>query len=207
MQLLSLFLTMPILQLGVIGDAFGKLFKFLGDIFGNFFSFLGETFGNLFSYLGGLFTKLFNFLGDIFSKLFGVIWDGIKWVGALLKKLFQGLIDVLTIFFEAIFGLIAGLLYLLYMIGVLAVKLFLVIFETAKLLWSLAVGFTKSLASLSYTPKSSGGNSYSEVFGKMFRALEPLQLDVFAYIMLFVLWFSTCIAALKLLSSIRVGGE
>lgn len=207
MDLLPLILTLPMLQLGVIGDAFGKLFGFLGDIFGNVFSFLSETFGSLFSYLGGLFGKLFSFLSDIFSKLFGVIWDGIKWVGELLKKLFQGLVDLLTIFFEAIFGLIAGILYLLYMIGVLAVKLFLVIFETAKLLWSLAVGFTRSLASLSYTPRASSGNSYSEIFGKMFHALEPLQLNVFAYIMLFVLWFATCIAALKLLSSIRVGGE
>jgi len=196
MELFALFLTMPVLQMGVVGDAFGKLFGFLG-----------EFFSNLFSYIGEVFSSLFSFLADIFSKLFGVIWEGIKWIGNLLKLLFQGLIDLLFVFFEAIFGLIAGLLYFLYMIGVLAVKLFLVIFEMAKLLWALVTGFAKSLASLQYTPRSTGGNSYSEVFGKLFTALEPLQLNSIAYILLFVLWFATAISAIKLLSSIRVGGD
>lgn len=194
--LLAMILTDPVLQMGVLGDAFGNLFSFLGEFFGNLFGYIGEVFGSLFS-----------FLADIFGKLFGVIWDGLKWLGDLFKLLFQGLIDLLTIFFEAIFGLIAGLLYLLYMIGVLAVKLFLVIFETAKLLWALAVGFTNSLASLQYTPRATGGNSYSEIFGKLFTALEPLQLNSVAYILLFILWFGTAISAIKLLSSIRVGGD
>lgn len=217
MFLLSFLLNVPLLQLGVLGDAFGKLFGFFKDIFSNFFGFLGNLFSTLFSYLGkifgklfdflgGLFKKLFEFLGNFFSKLFGLIWDAIKWIGNLLKDLFQGLVDLLVLFFEAIFGLIAGLLYLLYMIGVLAVKLFIVIFETAKLLWALAVGFTRSLASLSYVQRGSSGNGYSEMIGKVLKIAEPLQINSVAYILLFLLWFITAIAAIKLISSIRVGG-
>lgn len=157
--------------------------------------------------IGNAFKKLFFFLVSIFSTLFGVIWDGIKWIGNLLRKLFQNLLDVLIGFFKVIYALIDGLLYLLYMIGVLAVKLFLVIFEAAKLLWSLIVGFVRTLASLHYTPRSGSGNGYSEMIGKLFHALQPMQINVVAYILLFILWFVTAIAAIKLISSIRVGGD
>lgn len=157
--------------------------------------------------IGDAFRKLFAFLASLFFGLFGVIWDAIQWVGNLLRKLFQNLLDVLIEFFKVIYALIDGLLYLLYMIGVLAVKLFLVIFEAAKLLWSLIVGFARTLASLSYTPRSGGGNGYSEMMGKIFTALQPMQINVVAYILLFILWFITAIAAIKLISSIRVGGD
>jgi hypothetical protein len=157
--------------------------------------------------LGDAFKKLFGFLGSIFGGLFGVIWDGVQWIGNLVKSLFQGLLDVLIGFFKAIYALIDGILYLLYMIGVLAVKLFLVIFEAAKILWSLIVGFGRTLASLHYTPRSSSGNGYSEIMGKLFKNLSVLQLDGIAYILLFCLWFITAITAIKLISSIRVGGD
>jgi hypothetical protein len=157
--------------------------------------------------IGDAFGNLFNFLGSIFGGLLGVIWDGIKWLGNFIKDLFQNLLDILIGFFKAIYALIDGLLYLLYMIGVLAVKLFQVIFEAAKILWSLIVGFGRTLASLQYTPRSGSGNGYSEIIGKLFKSLNVLQLDGIAYILLFCLWFITAITAIKLISSIRVGGD
>lgn len=168
---------------------------------------IGDAFAKLFRFLGAILFAIFNFFGDLFGKLFDVIWEVIKWIGRLLKKLFEVLIDLLTSFFTVIFELIEGILYLLYMIGVLAVKLFQVIFEAAKILWSLMVGFARTLASLSYTPRSSGGHGYSEVIGKLMTNLSVLQIDVIAYILLFVIWFITAISAMKLISSIRVGGD
>jgi hypothetical protein len=152
-------------------------------------------------------VEVVGLIGDAFGKLFGVIWDGLKWLGGLLKNLFQGLIDLLVSFFKVIYALIDGLLYFLYKCGILAVKLFHLLFETAKLLWSLIVGFAKTLASLSYSPRSSSGTGYSEMLGKLFHNLSFLQIDVVAYILLFVLWICTAVAAMKLLSSIRVGGD
>lgn len=146
-------------------------------------------------------------IGDAFGKLFSLLWQIIVWIGNFIKSLFQGLIDILIGFFKAIYALIDGLLYLLYMIGILAVKLFLVIFNAAKVLWSLIVGFVRTLGSLVYTPHSSGGNGYSEMFGKIMGDLSYLQIDVFAYILLFLLWFITAISAMKLIASIRVGGD
>lgn len=157
--------------------------------------------------IGRAFGNLFNFLGSLFSGLFGVIWDAVKWIVDALVILLQSLLNPILIFFEAIYGLIAGLLHLLFMIGVLAVKLFQVIFEAAKILWSLIVGFGKTLASLSYTPKSTGGHGYSKMIGDLFSNLEVLQINSVAYILLFLLWFMTAISAIKLISSIRVGGD
>lgn len=168
---------------------------------------IGDAFGKLFRFLGSILVSLLTFLGDVFGKLFSVIWAAIKWIGNLLKMLFQSLIDLLIVFFTAIFDVIRGLLYLLYMIGVLAVKLFQVIFEAAKILWSLIQGFARTLASLSYSPRGSGGNGYSEMIGKIMTNLNVMQLDVIAYILLFILWFITAISAMKLISSIRVGGD
>ncbi|MDP4086022.1 MAG: hypothetical protein Q8934_15570 [Bacillota bacterium] len=146
-------------------------------------------------------------IGSAFGKLFNVIWSGITWVGQLLKNLFQGLIDLFVNFFKVIYDLIDGLLYFLYKCGILIVKLFQLLFETAKLLWSLVVGFGKTLSSLSYTPQSSSNTGYSSMLGKLFNDLSFLQIDVVAYILLFILWIVTAVAAMKLLSSIRVGGD
>ena len=148
-----------------------------------------------------------DIIGDAFGKLFAVIWDVILWIGGFIKKLFQGLIDVVVAFFTAIYQVIEGLLYLLYMIGVLAVKLFLVLFEALKVLWSLVVGFGRTLASLVYTPKSGAGNGYSEMIGNLFDYASIFQLNSFAIILSFGIWFGTAVGAMKLISSIRVGGD
>jgi hypothetical protein len=146
-------------------------------------------------------------LGDAFGKMFGVIWDVIQWIGQLIKSLFQDLIDLIVSFFEIIYALIDGVLYFLFKCGVLIVKLFILLFETAKLLWSLVVGFTKTLASLTYIQRGSSGTGYSETLGKLFDSLSVLQIDRIAYVSLFALWMGTAVAAIKLLSSIRVGGD
>lgn len=146
-------------------------------------------------------------IGDAFGKLFGVLWDIILWIGGLIKKLFQGLVDILVAFFTAIYEVIEGFLYLLYMIGVLAVKVFLVLFEALKVLWALVVGFGRSLGSLVYTPKSGAGHGYSAMIGDLFEYASIFQLNSFAVILSFGIWFMTAVGAIKLISSIRVGGD
>ena len=146
-------------------------------------------------------------IGDAFGKLFGVLWDIILWLGSLIKKLFQGLVDILIAFFTAIYQIIEGILYLLYMIGVLAVKLFFVLFEALKVLWSLVVGFGKTLASLTYTSKAGAGHGYSEMIGDLFNYASVFQLNSFAVILSFGIWIGTAVGAMKLISSIRVGGD
>ncbi|MBQ6448880.1 hypothetical protein KGR20_09510 [Cytobacillus oceanisediminis] len=146
-------------------------------------------------------------IGDAFGKLFDLIWSVILWLAEFITQVFENVVEILTTIFEFIYALIDAFIYLLYMVGVLAVKLFLVIFNAAKLLWSLVVGFGRTLASLNYTPRSGSGNGYSVILGRLFNGLNALQLDSIAYIILFCLWFITAISAIKLISSIRVGGD
>lgn len=157
--------------------------------------------------IGDAFGALFGFLGDLFGQLFSAIWGAIEWLLKGIASLFQMLIDLVVSIFTIIFEVIQGLLYLIYMIGVLAVKLFFVMFEAGKLLFSLVTGFARTLASLTYTPRSGAGHGYSEMMGKIMSNLNYLQIDVVAYIALFVIWFITAIYAMKIISSIRVGGD
>ncbi|WP_409971523.1 hypothetical protein [Bacillus sp. Bva_UNVM-123] len=60
---------------------------------------------------------------------------------------------------------------------------------------------------MAYTPRGTSGTGYSDMLGKLFKNLTVLQIDVIAYILLFVIWMFTAVGAIKLLSSIRVGGE
>lgn len=177
-------MMLPILA-GIFTTSFSRLFTTIWDGI----KWLGSTIAGFFQWLGGL------------------IWDAIVWLGRLLRDLFHALMDLLLAFFEVIYALIDGLLYFIYKIGVLAVKLFMIFFELAKIIYSFFVGLGKTLASLAYTPQSSGGHGYSQMIGQIFNAMEPLQLNVVAYILLFIIWLFTAFQVIKLFSSIRVGGE
>lgn len=148
-------------------------------------------------------------IGDAFKKLFDVIWSGISWLGRQIGKFFQSLFDLLIGFFTVIFDLIAGLLYLLFKIGVLAVKLFQVILGAAQLLWSFIVGLIKTMGQLVFSPiGQSPNNAYGSMIGQvMTQANGALQLTSVAYIMLFIIWLTAAISAIKIISSIRVGGD
>jgi len=168
--------------------------------------------------IGNLFSKLFQFLIDFLMKLGGLIKDGFqslmdflfdcfKWLGRLLSKLFQALIDVLVSFFTVIYELIKGLLYLLYMIGVCAAKLFLILWEVAKLIWSFIVGLTNTFQSIFFTPSVSSGHGYSSMMGRVASSLNVLQLDVVAYILMFAIWLFGAFGVIRIFGSLRGAGD
>lgn len=146
-------------------------------------------------------------IGDAFGKLFTILWDIGIWVVDGIKGFIQTIVDVVVFLVEIVVAVIEGLLYFIYMLGVMAIRLFQVLLEAGQMLWSLIVGFTRTLGSLAYSPRGSSGNGYSEVIGRLFNALEPLQITPIAYILLFLIWFTTAISAIKLISSIRIGGD
>lgn len=131
-------------------------------------------------------------IGDLLSKVLEFFAD-----------IFKGLIKLLVSFFEVIFDVIRSLLYLVYMIGALAVKLFQVLFELASLLWAFVQGFAKTLASLFFIEQSSSGHGYSEMMGKVASSLDVLQLDVVAYILLFIVWIMTAVGVFKIIGSMK----
>lgn len=147
--------------------------------------------------------SIWNFLYGAFSQLFSLLYQLFVWLGQLLQRLFQALIDVLVSFFTVIYDLIRGLMYLLYMIGVLAVKLFQVLFELAKLLWAFIQGFARTVASLFYTERESSGHGYSNMMGRIVDSMDVLQLDVVAYILLFLIWVMTALGVMTIIGSLK----
>lgn len=154
---------------------------------------------------GDMFKKLFDFLLGIITFLGNLIWSAIKWLGQQIAKLFNFLFDLLIAFFTVIYDLIAGLLYFLYKIGVLAVKLFSLILETAKLLWSFVVGLTRTMGQLVYSPSGSSPNNVmsSEIGRVMTFANNYLQLAPVAYILAFLVWVTTAVLVVRIVSTIK----
>lgn len=155
-----------------------------------------ESIMNGFRWLGSQIAEFFSWLGRL-------IWDSITWLGEHLGNLFSALFDLLISFFTFIFDLIGVFGYFLFQIGELAVKLFLIFFELLKLIYSFVVGLITTLQSLSYSSASTGGHGYSEMIGQVFTAMQPLQIDVIAYILLFIIWLMTAIQAIHILSTVR----
>lgn len=164
---------------------------------------IGDIASKILMFFVSLIVSLVNWLRDVFENFFDFLYDLFAWIGELLQRLFQSLINVLVSFFEVIYDLLRGLLYLLYMIGVLAVKLFMLLLNLASLLWSFIEGFGRTVASLFYTERTSSGHGYSEMMGKVADSLNVLQLDVFAYILLFLIWIMTALGVMSVIGSLR----
>jgi len=148
-------------------------------------------------------------IGDAFGKLFSVLWSAVSWLGKQIGKFFQSLFDLLINFFLFFYDLIAGLLYFLFKVGVLAVKLFQVLLAAGQMLWSFIVGLIRTMGQLVYNPiGQSPNNAYAPMIGQvMTQANSAFQLTSVAYILLFAIWISAAITAIKIISSIRVGGD
>lgn len=164
---------------------------------------IGNIANVVMNFMANMLRSLFSFVFDSINNLFQLIYNFAKWLGDLLQRLVQSLINVLIGFFQVIYDLIRCVLYLIYMIGVLAVKLFLVLWELAKLLYSFVVGLGRTVASLFYTPKQSGGHGYSEMMGTIFSKMDALQLNVIAYILLFIIWVFVAITVVKIVGTMK----
>lgn len=126
-----------------------------------------------------------------------------NWAINAIGGFFNRIIDIITTVIDAFFALVAGLLHFIYMIGVLAVKLFQLFFSLGSILVSLVVGFARTLQSLTFTPNSSSGHGYSDVIIRIFDNLTHFDLAPIGIILSFVIWFTTAIFAIRLISSIR----
>lgn len=168
---------------------------------------IGNIFSTFFQFLIDMLLSIGGFLKDSFQTLIDFLFDLFRWLGQLLARLFQALIDVLVSFFMVIYELIKGLLYLLYMIGVCAAKLFLILIDVARLLWSFIVGLTKTFGSIFFVQSPGSGHGYSAMMGKVANSLSVLQLDVVAYILLFGIWLFGAFGVIRIFGSMRGAGD
>ena len=192
----------------MIADLFDVIMSFLLKILSTIGTFLADTFSGLFGLLWRIAKYLLKGLWKIASWIGDVLKSVIEWLAKVIAKLFDMLFTILRSFFEVIYDVIKAIMYFFYMVAMLAVELFMVILTAAKLLISLILGFFRTLASLTFKTQKSSGNGYSETIGKIMTvANDNLQLNVVAVVLAFLIWIFTAVIAMKLISSIRVGGD
>lgn len=153
---------------------------------------LGRILEDIIYWLRDAIEDFGRFLYMVFLKLYN-----------LLAGLFQALFNVLEAFFTVIYDLIRGLLYFIYMLGVLFVKLFKVLLALGQMLWSFIEGITRTMQSMFFNELPSSGHGYSEVMGRVASMLHYYQLDVVAYILLFLIWLMTALGVIRLIPTIK----
>lgn len=131
----------------------------------------------------------------------------VKFVTDLLGYLFQKLIDFLKALFTPLFLVIAMLFYFVMQLATLIWKLILVLVGIGKIFVSLVVGIFKTLAGISFTSAPRQDGKWTSIFENVVGGLDYFQLETISYILLFIIWFSTAFAGLRIITSMRGGGE
>jgi hypothetical protein len=145
------------------------------------------------SYIGDFFTRLFNSVFGFLSKLFGF--------------LFQKLFDLIKLLFKPIFILLGIIFYFVYKLGVLVITLLLLLLGVGKVFFALVKGIFLTLAGFSFTSSSPSNGQWTSIFTNVVGGMDSFQLSTVSYILIFLIWFSTGFAAIRIISSMRNGGE
>ncbi|MBY9087515.1 hypothetical protein KIH86_25335, partial [Paenibacillus sp. HN-1] len=89
----------------------------------------------------------------------------------------------------------------------LAISLIALFLSLGKLLMAFIKGIFATLAGFTYTPSTPSNGQWTPIFHNVIDSLGPYQLDKIAYILLFCIWISTAYAAIRIIGSIRNGGD
>lgn len=149
-------------------------------------------------------AQLLKHITDFFQNLFSVVLD---FISNLFGYLFQKLFDLLKLLFNPIFILIAMIFYFIEKIATLVVLLFKVLLGIGMIFVSLVQGIFTTLAGFSYTPTARDDGQWSSIFGHISEGLGFFQLDNLAYVLMFLVWFTTAFYAVRILSSMSSGDD
>lgn len=136
-----------------------------------------------------MFGRLFQFMADLFGHLF------------------QTLFKFLKMLLQPIFIVIAVVFYFIYKIAELAVYIIKLFLMLGKLLLAFVKGIFATLAGFTFTPGTRSDGSWTPIFKNVVQGLETYQISTIAYILQFCIWFATGWAVIRILGSIRNGGD
>lgn len=143
--------------------------------------------------------SIFGFFQNLFSVLFG-------WLSDLFGWLFEKLFEFLKFLFKPVLILIAIIFLFLYKIGEVVLLLLKVLLGIGKIFFSLIMGIFKTLAGFTFTATARDDGQWTSVFKNVFEGLNYFQIDNVGYVLLFCVWFATGFAAIRIISSMGVGG-
>lgn len=141
------------------------------------------------TFLERMFQRLFSFLSSLFQTIFQELFVFLSW---LLRP---------------VFIVVALILYLIYKIAELAVTLIALFLALGKLLVSFIKGIFVTLTGFTYTPTAQNNGSWTPIFKNVVGGLDGFQLNNVAYILMFCIWFATAFAVIRIIGSIRSGGD
>jgi hypothetical protein len=142
--------------------------------------------------------QFLSWIGGFFKNLATVVFG---WISDLLGYLFQKLFDLLRLLFDPILIVIAMLFYFIYKLCAVVALLFLCVMGIGKLFISLVKGIITTIAGFTFTPSVRSDGKWTSIFSHISDGLGYFQLDNVAYILMFVIWFSTAFAAIRILTS------
>lgn len=149
--------------------------------------------------IGRFLNSIFTFFQNLFKVLFG-------WLADLFGYLFQKLFDFLKLLLNPIFIVIALVFYFIYKVAELVVTLLLVLLGIGKLFVSLVKGLIATLAGFRFSATARDDGQWTSIFSNLADGMSYFQFDNIAYVLMFLIWFWTAFAAIRILSSMRGGG-
>jgi hypothetical protein len=150
---------------------------------------IGQVLGWLGNFLQNLFKVLFTFLGNLF--------------GYLIQKM----IDFLTLIFRPVLIVIALLFYFILQVATLVVKLLQVLLGIGKIFVALLKGILATIAGFTWTSSPRDDGQWTSIFHNLADGMGSYQLDNVSYVLMFLIWFGTAFAAIRIISSMSGGGE
>jgi hypothetical protein len=147
--------------------------------------------GQFLNWIGAFFTRIFNSTIRFLSDLFGY--------------LFQKLIDFLSMLFKPLFILVAILFYFIYKLGELVITLLLLLLGVGKLFFALVKGIFLTLTGFTFTASTRDDGQWTSIFANVVDGLGSYQLETLSYVLVFLIWFATAFAAIRIFSSLRGG--
>ncbi|NHN35563.1 hypothetical protein [Paenibacillus agricola] len=147
-------------------------------------------------------AQFLGWISTFFQRTFGSMMG---YISELFGYLFQKLFDLLELLFRPFFILFAIIFYFFFQLGKLVLLLFMLLLGIGKIFFALVKGIFLTLAGFTFTPSTRNDGAWTNVFNNVVGGLDFYQIDTLAYVLLFLIWFSTAFVAIKLLGSMKGG--
>lgn len=147
-------------------------------------------------------AQILAWISDFFQRTIGSLMGSIS---ELFGYLFQKLFDLLEMLFRPFLILFSIQFYFLSQLADLILSLFDLFLGIGKIFVSLVKAIFLTLAGFSFTPSTRDDGQWTSIFNHIVGGLDFFQMDTLAYILLFLIWFSTAFAAVRILQGLRSG--
>ncbi|WP_068505870.1 hypothetical protein [Paenibacillus kribbensis] len=137
-----------------------------------------------------------------FERLFHRL---LEFISYLLGIMFQALFDFLKFLLRPVFVVIALVLYLVYKIAMIAWLLIQVFFIIGKIIVAIVKGIFVTLAGFTYVARSPDDGVWSPIIRNVAQGLDYFQIDIIAYVLLFLIWFGVAWGVIRIIGSIQMG--